>query len=163
MKYLSFDQESRLLYEYENDEVTFVWTYSVFEKYINEAVTPSMYHFMSGYVFNHSYDEGDDVNANAVNAYFSLPIHTRITMHEQELVNLRSAKRDADAKVSSAIDAMLEENRPFDDNSPISREYNDFMRSLISRYQKQADTFESMIYEEENWFGGHEKGSSDCE
>jgi hypothetical protein len=84
-------------------------------------------------------------------------------MHEQELVNMRAAKRDADAKVSSAIDAMLEENRPFDVSSPISQEYNEFMRSLISKYQKQADTFESMIYEEENWFGGYEKGASDCE
>jgi len=148
----------------------FTWTYSVFEKYLPGCITPSMYHAMATYVLDEimndeldkvekgEYSPGD-LESQAIDAYFDIPLRERIEMHEQELVNLRAAKRLADAKVSSAIDAMLEENRPFDQTSPINHEYSEFMRSLISKYQHQADDLEFMIYEEEQWRGGHEYGA----
>lgn len=160
--------------EYEGEEPVFTWTYSEFEEYLNECITPSMYHFMAGYVEEHMTKEelyeiqgGDyctgDLEAAAVDAYFDLPINERITMHEQELVNLRAAKRSAEAKESAAIDAMLEENHPFDGTSPIAREYADFMRGLIATNRAKADRLENEIHEEEQWVGGHEEGASDME
>jgi hypothetical protein len=151
---------------------TFVWTYSVFERHLDECVTPSMYHFMSNYVANsisktHLWDiQADDycdgdLEADAVDAYFAQPLHVRISMHEQELVNLRSAKREAEAKESAAIDAMLEENKPFDDTSPIAHEYAEFMRGLIAKARKEAEKLDTEIYEEEQWRGGYEAGCED--
>jgi hypothetical protein len=78
-------------------------------------------------------------------------------------VNLRASKRRAEAKESAAIDAMLTENKPFDDSSPIDQEYNDFMRSIIEKNRAKADRLENEIHEEEQWRGGHEEGASDLE
>lgn len=160
--------------EYEGEEPVFTWTYSEFEEYINESITPSMYNFMASYVRNEISKEelyeiqgGDyctgDLESAAVDAYFELPLDERITMHEQELVNLRADLRRAEAKESAAIDAMLEENHPFDGTSPISREYADFMRGLIATNRATADRLQNEIHEEEQWVGGHEAGASDTE
>jgi len=174
--YVCFDSSRRLLCGFPGqsrlEEPTFVWTYSVFERHLNECVTPSMYHFMSGYVQENisrtelweiqteDYCDGH-VEAMAVDAYFEQPLHVRISMHEQELVNLRAAKREAEAKESAAIDAMLEENKPFDDTSPIAREYATFMRGLISKYREEIEKLDVEIHEEEQWRGGYEAGCED--
>lgn len=160
--------------EYEGEEPVFIWTYSTFEDYVNECITPSMYNYMSSYVDQHMTKEDlyeiqgldyctGDLEAAAVDAYFDVPIIERIRMHEQELVNLRAAKRTAEAKESAAIDAMLEENKPFDNTSPINGEYSDFMRGIIDRERKKIDRLENEIHEEEQWRGGHEEGASDLE
>jgi hypothetical protein len=158
--------------EYEGEEPVFTWTYAEFEEYLNECVTPSMYHFMASYVRNEISKEelyeiqgGDyctgDLEAAAVDAYFDLPINERITMHEQELVNLRADLRRAEAKESAAIEAMLTENKPFDHTSPIDQEYSDFMRGIIAKNRAAADRLEEEIHEEEQWRGGHEEGAED--
>jgi hypothetical protein len=160
--------------EYEGEEPVFTWTYTEFEEHLNEFITPSMYHFMASYVEeNMTKDElweiqgGDYCTGNlesyAVDAYFDLPINVRITMHEQELVNLRADLRRAEAKESAAIDAMLEENKPFDHASPIDSEYCDFMRGVIAKNRKAISRLEREIHEEEQWRGGHEAGASDFE
>lgn len=160
--------------EAEVEEPVFVWTYSVFEDLVQEAITPSMYQYMAGFVGKNlskddlwdiatdDYGPGD-LEAAAVDAYYDLPINDRITLHEQTLVNLRAAKRRAEAKESAAIDAMLEENKPFDHTSPIDQEYCDFMRSIIYKNRKAVDRLENEIHEEEQWRGGHEEGESDLE
>jgi hypothetical protein len=84
-------------------------------------------------------------------------------MHDQELVNLRAAKRNAEARESAAIDAMLEENKPFDHTSPIAHEYANFMRAIIDESRVTIDRLECDIHEEEQWVGGHEAGESDME
>ena len=158
--------------EYEGEEPVFVWTYAEFEEYLNESITPSMYHYMAGYVRNEITKEelyeiqgGDyctgDLEAQAVDAYFDLPINDRIEMHEQELVNLRADLRRAEAKESAAIDAMLEENKPFDHTSPISAEYCEFMRGIIEKNRAKIDRLQNEIHEEEQWRGGHELGAED--
>ena len=160
--------------EYEGEEPCFTWTYSDFEEFLNESITPSMYHFMATYVLE-KFTKDDlweiqggeyctgDLEAFAVDAYFDVPINERIRMHEQELVNLRAAKRTAEAKESAAIDAMLTENMPFDGTSPIAQEYCDFMRGLIAKNRSKADRLENEIHEEEQWRGGHEAGESDTD
>ena len=146
--------------EANDEEPCFTWTYSTFEEYLNECITPSMYNFMASYVAdNFTKDDlwevagGDycpgDLEAAAVDAYFDQPLSERITQHEQELVNLRAAKRRAEDKESAAIDAMLEENKPFDHTSPIDKEYSDFMRGIIERERKKIDDLERQILEEE--------------
>jgi hypothetical protein len=158
--------------EYEEEEPVFTWTYSEFEEYIDEAVTPSMYHFMANYV-DHEFTKeelyeiqgGDyctgDLEAEAVDAYFALPINERIRLHEQELVNLNAAKRRAESRESAAIDAMLEEHRPFDDTSPIALDYAECMRAIITKERKNIDRLTDEIHEEEQWRGGHEEGAED--
>jgi hypothetical protein len=158
--------------EYEEEEPVFTWTYSEFEEYIDEAVTPSMYHFMANYV-DHEFTKeelyeiqgGDyctgDLEAEAVDAYFALPINERIRLHEQELVNLNAAKRRAESRESAAIDAMLEEHRPFDDTSPIALDYAECMRAIITTERKNIDRLTDEIHEEEQWRGGHEEGAED--
>jgi len=148
--------------EEEHEKPVFKWTYSTFERHLNECVTPSMYHLMAGYVHNNltkddlwniqsdDYCDGH-LEADAVDAYFELPIKVRISMHEQELVNMRVARRAAEAKESAAIDAMLEENKPFDDTSPISHEYAEFMRSLIAKARREIEKWDVDIHEEEQW------------
>ena len=173
--YLAFDDSGLLCGyqgEHEGEEPVFVWGYSDFEEYIDEAVTPSMYHFMANYV-DHEFTKeelyeiqgGDyctgDLEAEAVDAYFALPIRERIRLHEQELVNLRAAKRLAEARESAAIDAMLEEHRPFDDTSPIARDYAECMRGIIAKERKKIDRLTDKIHEEEQWHGGHEEGAED--
>lgn len=158
--------------EHEVEEPVFIWTYSEFEEYLNECVTPSMYHFMASYVRNEITKEdlyeiqgGDyytgDLEAAAVDAYFDLSLNVRIEMHEQELVNLRADLRRAEAKESAAIDAMLAENMPFDGTSPIALEYCDFMRGLIATNRAKADRLENEIHEEQQWVGGYEEGAED--
>jgi hypothetical protein len=160
--------------EHEGEDPVFTWTYAEFEEFLQECITPSMYHFMASYVEEYmTKDElyeiqgGDyctgDLEAAAVDAYFDLPLNTRITMHEQELVNLRADLRRAEAKESAAIDAMLTENMPFDSSNPIAREYADFMRGLITENRAKADRLENEIIEEEQWRAGHEDGESDTE
>ena len=169
--YTSFDANG-LLCGYTGGDIVFAWTYSRFEEYMNECITPSMYHFMSIYVKqNLTCDDLEaierreyskcNLEADAVDAYFDVPLNERITMHEQELVNLRSDKRRAEAKESAAIDAMLEENKPFGDSSPIAHEYAEFMRGIIAENRVKIERIENDIYTEEQWRGGHE--SSDLE
>ena len=174
--YICFDTSRRLLCGFPGqsrlEEPTVVWSYSDFERLLNENITPSMYHFFIDYVEenktkNELWDiQGDsysmgDLEADAVDAYFDLPIRERIRMHEQTLVNLRAEKREAEAKESAAIDAMLEENKPFDDTSPIAKEYAEFMRGLIAKSRKLIDQIADEIIEEEQWRGGHEEGMED--
>ena len=160
--------------DHEGEEPVFVWTYSVFEDYINECITPSMYHFMAAHVDENLTKEelyeiqgGDyctgDLEGEAVDAYFNQPLVERIRMHEQELVNLRAAKSRAEAKESAAIDAMLAENKPFDHTSPIDKEYCEFMREIISENRSTAHRLENEIHEESQWRAGHEEGESDME
>jgi hypothetical protein len=156
--------------EAEHEEPCFTWTYSTFERYLNEYLTPSMYHFMAGYVGKHlakedlwdlaarDYSAGD-LEAAAIDAYFDTPLADRIEMHEQELVNLRAELRRARDKESAAIDAMLEEHKPFDHTSPIDREYCNCMRSIIDKAQADIMRLETAIYEEEQWRGGYEVGA----
>jgi hypothetical protein len=121
----------------------------------NEISKDELYEIQGG-----DYGTGD-LEAAAVDAYFDLPINERIEMHEQELVNLRADKRRAEAKESAAIDAMLTENKPFDDSSPIAHEYADFMREIIEKNRAKVDRLENEIHEEEQWRGGHEEGAED--
>jgi hypothetical protein len=175
--YISFNKEGLLcgyLGEADHEEPTFVWNYSTFEDYLDECITPSMYNFMASYVSNNFTKDdlweiaGDDycageLEGEAVDAYFSMSLNDRITMHEQCLVNLRAEMRRAEAKESAAIDAMLEENKPFDDTSPIAHEYAEFMRKIIEENREKANRIANEIHEEEQWRGGHEADESDLE
>ena len=156
--------------EEEVEPPAFTWTYDDFEQHLGESITPSMYRFMAEYVQeNISKDElyeiqgGDycpgDLEEEAVNAYFDIPILRKIALHDQMLEELRNEKDAAEAKEVAAIDAMLDGSSPFAENSPISHEYADFMRGLIIENRKKADRLENQIHEEEQWRGGHEEGA----
>jgi hypothetical protein len=158
--------------EEDGESAVFTWTYSDFEEYVGESITPSMYRFMAEYVRENiskegMYDiQGDVYRASfleedAVNAYFDLPINRKIDLHEQMLEELRNEKAIAEAKEAAAIDAMLDDTTPFGEDSPINHEYIEFMRGLVISNRKKADRLENEIHEEEQWRGGHEDGESD--
>jgi hypothetical protein len=158
--------------EEEREDPAFTWTFSTFEEFLNESVTPSMYHAMAGYIASNITNEelrelarddyaAGNLEASAVDAYFDLSLSERITAHEQELVNLRADIRKAADKESAAIDAMLEEYRPFDDTSPIATEYAEFMRGIITSSRAKINRLERELHEEEQWRGGHEEGQED--
>jgi hypothetical protein len=157
------------------DEVelpVYTWTYAEFEEYLGESITPSMYRFMAEYVHDNISKEDlyqiqrddyypGDLNEEAVNAYFDLPINQRIALHEQILGDLRNKKKLAEAKEMAAIDALLEDQRPFGNDSPINHEYTEFMNGLVVKNRTKVERLETQIHEEEQWRGGHEEGAED--
>jgi hypothetical protein len=158
--------------EEEVEPAVFTWTYDDFEQYLGECITPSMYRFMAEYVQeNISKDElyeiqgGDycpgDLEEEAVNAYFDMPINRKIALHKQMLTELENEKAIAEAKEAAAIDAMLDDTTPFDNDSPINHEYTEFMRGLVVKNRTKVDRLEGQIHEEEQWRGGHEEGAED--
>ena len=158
--------------EEEVEPVAFKWTYSEFEEYLNESITPSMYRFMAEYVHDNISKEelyeiqGGDycpggVEADAVDAYFDLPINQRIALHDQMLGDLQKKEKLAEAKEMAAIDALLEDQRPFGNDSPINHEYTEFMNGLVVKNRTKVDRLETQIHEEEQWRGGHEEGAED--
>ena len=156
--------------EEESELAAFTWTYDDFEQHLGESITPSMYRFMAQYVKENitkeelyeihaeNYCPGD-IEEDAVNAYFEMPILRRIALHNHMLDELQYDRDEAVAKEVAAIDALLDENNPFGEDSPISHEYADFLRRLIIENRKKADRFECEIHEEEQWRGGHEEGA----
>lgn len=156
--------------EEESELAAFTWTYDDFEQHLGESITPSMYRFMAEYVKENitkeelyeihaeNYCPGD-IEEDAVKAYFDMPINRKIALHNQMLDDLQYERDEALAKEVAAIDALLDENNPFGEDSPISHEYADFLRRLITENRKKADRLEGEIHEEEQWRGGHEEGA----
>jgi len=156
--------------EEESELAAFTWTYDDFEQHLGESITPSMYRFMAQYVKENITKEElyeiqaedyypGDIEEDAVNAYFEMPILRRIALHNHMLDELQYDRDEAVAKEVAAINALLDENNPFGEDSPISHEYADFLRQLIIENRKKADRLEGEIHEEEQWRGGHEEGA----
>jgi hypothetical protein len=168
--YIKYDQNG-LVHAYsgrENETPQFTWTCSTFEYFMHEAVTPSMLHFMQDHVVT-NLSEGDmwaiqegtytrgHREAAAVDAYFATSLQERIDMHVEELVSIQEALRLARVKEADALNALLDENRPWDNTSSIDAEYTDFMRALLKRTEKRIGDLENELHEENNWFGGYER------
>ena len=88
---------SGLLCIWEDDcqEPVFVWTYSVFEYYVGEAVTPSMYKFMAEFVrtnflpidYDGTYKPGD-IEEDALVRYYEVSLNFRIQLHREKMDEL---------------------------------------------------------------------------
>ena len=170
--FLQWNSESGLLEGFDGESVAPVMTltYSDFETFTGESITPSMYHWMTSYIItNHTKDDlrdiecgdgfSDDLLSEAVDAYFEEPINDRIELHEQTLGNLRAAH--ADSKETAAMNWILEDDLPFDPTSPIYSDTCDFVRSLVEKYRVKRERLAQEIDEEEQWRGGHEAGAED--
>jgi hypothetical protein len=148
------------------------WTYSDFERFLDESITPSMYEFMANYVYNNLNKralwevEGDcydgDYDEDAVNAYFELPWQERQKLHEQTLTNLEAEFERAREKTEAAK-TFLAEGLPFDPTSPIYTEVRTYINELRHKNEEKMNDLERQIHEEECWRGGWEKGESDTE
>jgi hypothetical protein len=134
----------------------FVWTYSAFERYLGESITPSMYRYMAKFVYEKMGCKNSE--EDAVNSYFEIPINTRIEMHEAELALLRSSISTATAKADNATDFLRKEG-PFDPTCPISTELKDFMIGSATKYNDEVARLENLLHEENFWRGGHEYGA----
>jgi len=142
-------------------EPIYTWTYSSFERYLNESITPSMYGAMAEYVMDNicdealvSIQEGEyysmGIESDAVDYYFDIPILDRIDMHEQYLVNLTHELQ----RVNEKRDAVFGSNM-FDPTSPIFQE----MEEMIQKFDRDVERLEREILEEQQWRGGHEEGA----
>ena len=174
--FLQWNSESGLLEGFDGESVVPVMTltYSDFERYLGDSITPSMYHWFTTYIIaNHTKDDlrdiecGDGISEElieeAVDSYFDEPINDRIELHEQTLGNLRRAHAIAESKETAAMNWILDDDIPFDKTSPIYSETCDFVRGLVEKYRLKSERLAHEIHEEEQWRGGHEAGASDDE
>lgn len=144
------------------------WTYSDFEEYVGECITPSMYQFMVEYVYdNIDKDtlrelECDDYDGRfdeqAVEAYFELPWQERLKLHQQTQANLEAEHRRFTEKIHAC-----DEMPPFDPSSPIYVECCQFLADLKAKTRAKLERLEREIHEEGCWRGGWEEGESDTE
>jgi len=157
MSSFSWDRELLCLSN-ESGEQVHKWTYSAFEKFLNESITPSMYNYMASYVMSNMSEEMMDdfceydhelLDSEAVDSYFDQPILDKIEMHQQELENLEKHRQNLVIRKYAA-----EQSDIFDSVSP---EWND----IIHKFSREIDFIETQIHEEQQWRGGHERGAED--
>ena len=170
--WVEFDDDDMLVAT--NGEIEYYkWTYSEFEEFLNESITPSMYQFMAGHVYeNIDKDslwmiETEDYGGHhdcemAVNAYFDLPALERKEMHDQTLLNLQAEYTRAEEKEMAAINWMLDDT-PFDPASPIYVEVCQYVRGLVDKFKAKRERLEREIHEEEQWRGGWEEGEENMD
>jgi hypothetical protein len=165
--WLEFD-ESDMLIATDGSREYYKWTYSDFEEHLNESMTPSMYQFMTEYVYdNITNDQLWDIEAEdyssgsleeeAVNAYFNIPALERKEMHDQQLLNLQAEYARTEDKEMASVNWMIDDNSPFDPTSPIYVEVCDFVRKLVEKYKAKRERLEREIHEEQQWRGGWEE------
>ena len=159
---VSWCDNSRLLcgYDGESSEPKFKWTYSVFEETAGERVTPSMYEIMAAYVSQNITKEqlyGDyyfgDLEKDAVESYYDLPLAERLDLHTQMMTNLAAERNLAEAKMSAYIDAILDEECQIDVTSPIYTDYNKWLRSQKEKCEKVYHDLNCEFEEEASWGG----------
>lgn len=176
--YVQWNDETRLLYgfqgEAEDEKPVFTWTYSVFEEYLGEACTPSMYNFFTEYICEEiSKEELYEIQGGeycpgrleeeAVDAYFALRLRDRVARHEQEMADLEAERDRAAGKEAAFIDALLDEACPFDVASPIYVEYCQWCREQKEKWAKIHFNLCCQLDEETEWRSGAEAGESDLE
>jgi hypothetical protein len=162
--YVSWCDNSRLLcgYDGESSEPKFKWTYSVFEETAGERVTPSMYEVMADYVSrNITKDQLYEIQADdyyfgdlekdAVESYYDLPLAERTELHTQMMKNLEAERDLADAKLSAYIDAILDEKCQFDVSSPIYTDYNRWLRTQKEICDRSYYNLNCEFEEESSW------------
>lgn len=83
---------SGLLSEWHGENQVRVWTYSDFEYEARQSITPSMYTWMASHLLNTVVTRGgaysEDMVYESVEAYFNLPWHIRLDLHDQMLEEL---------------------------------------------------------------------------
>jgi hypothetical protein len=138
-------------------------TYSDFERVTNEAISPSMYEFMSKYVRERLEDVNESdtrqLDEDAVWTYFSLAWQERERLHREMLTHLDTKRTEYETKLKEIRQCDL----PFDPSSFVYHECRDFLRSLETKTVKKLDDIERMIVEEECWRSGVEDAESDTE
>lgn len=83
---------SGLLSEWDGENQVRVWTYSDFEYEARQSITPSMYNWMANHLLNTVVEENglysEDMIYESVEAYFNLPWHVRLNLHDRTLEEL---------------------------------------------------------------------------
>ena len=135
------------------------WRYSDFERFLTHAITPSMYHYMCGYVSRNLHPEmfvdgtyfTDGVESRAVDEYYDLPLEERREMHEQELVNIRAEADRIHKKLSALVEAKLAFMYENPNMFAVSDEIMPTLKMYEKKYTKLYDRLASDEYIEEQW------------
>lgn len=159
---LEFNEQSGLLEAYDANRFEGprkIWTYSDFEIHYGSAITPSMYDWMTNYLYTttgamerHAIDLEDwdpQWDNNALQAYLNAPSIERLDCHNQTTANIEAEMKRAEEKELAAQEAL--NDMPFDPTSPIFVECSNFLRTLAIQQRARVDRFERELHEEAQW------------
>jgi len=145
-----------MLYGYDGDEAVFKWTYSTFEEFNGERVTPSMYQFMAGYVMGQipngtkfrDYRAGE-LEERAVIAYWDLPPEARDELRQREISRIETDIEWAEDNMHSYIDAVIDDKNPFPDGSEACKAFNVWVRGEKAKWEEKIRDLHLEMAEEE--------------
>ena len=117
--------------------------YSTFQMFAGPyKITPSAYHFMKGLV-----ERNGGPYADAVDAYFALPIHERDIMHNQMMANLAMTR---DQLISTRQACILAEIRMCGlTNLPI--QYLEFSGNYLRELERTLQNIEKDLEDERTY------------
>lgn len=161
--------------ENESETPVFTWECSTFDDILDSpgAVTPSMYQWMASYVESNitkddlweiaadSYCDGP-LEERAVDEYFDIPILDRMILHEQMMTNLKAELAVAEAKEAAYINMCLDDECPFDVNSPVYVDYCKWCRAQKEEWSDKVKVLKDDLSMEETWTSGAEEGAEDA-
>jgi hypothetical protein len=131
-----------------NDQILCQWTYEDFERYAKDTITPSMYHYMAGYVMNRYVADGSSsMQEEAVLSYFKLPLKVVIEMHEQEAINIAAEIQRTRTKLTD-LDGM----REYYTGTPIWDELEKFVNDTAATCTKLLNKLIQEATEESLWY-----------
>jgi hypothetical protein len=117
--------------------------YSAFQMFAGPyRITPSAYHFMSNWLQSH-----DGHEADAVDAYFALPIHERDIMHNQMIANLAMTR---DQLINTRQACILAEIRMCGLRS-LPKEYLEFSGNYLRELERTLQNIERDLEDERTY------------
>jgi len=153
---MALSWSNRMLYGYDGDEAVFKWTYSTFEEFNGERVTPSMYQFMAGYVMGQipkgtkfrDYRAGE-LEERAVIAYWDLTTEARDELRQREIARIETDIEWAEENMHYYIDAVIDDKNPFPDGSEACKAFNVWVWCEKAKWDEKIHDLHLQMDEEE--------------
>jgi hypothetical protein len=153
---MALSWSNRMLYGYDGDEAVFKWTYSTFEEFNGERVTPSMYQFMAGYVMGQipkgtkfrEYRAGE-IEERAVSAYWNLSPKARDDLRQCEIARIEMDLEWAEDNMHYYIDAVLDDKNPFPFGSDARKDFDTWVRAEKTKWEEKIHDLHLQMEEEE--------------
>lgn len=159
MATLIWDSNSWLLRaKVPSGETVFTWTCPMFEDWTGEAITPTQYGFMTGYIQERTTPADLELMAQglyhhaamasaAVDAWNTTSEEDRLEWQQQTIYQLEGALDQAREKETAVVTWILDEESTFgiwmDDD-----ERSEFSRGLLRKYREKTELCERLLAEE---------------
>jgi len=158
MATLFWDKESYLLRAKNYaGETLFTWTYPMFEDWTGEAIKPSAYYVMAGYIISNITHQ--DLESIVQGSYNHGPL-VAVTVDYWEASSkgdacdewieiLETDLAEAREKETAAMNWILDEDETFYENFEcISGDVRDFVRGLVHKYREKSELCDRLLAEE---------------